>query len=502
MSDGKKKLEIEDEVQQENIYSNFIEKVEVSNPETKDDNINRDDANKINMDTDISTYQYKEKEYKSNTLSENTKITKASKASRAILIGFYLILIVVVALVIFMIRANKYEFYLKEDEVVINTGSSYQVELIPKDIRYFDYSNYDYSVGDENVAIVDEYGTITTLNPGRTTLKISLKPGFTSKTVQIVSSGDIVDNVNIGVYEEDEVKKTNLIDLDVKQSVTMKVIVNNENKVNATAKFVSSNEDVAVVDNFGNVTAKGVGKAVIKGEIDGKEATMVVNVKNVDETKKTTQGNVTKVSLGVANQINKYVGEVLQLSPIVEPSNLKGYAVTWSSSNTSVATIDKDGLIRCKTVGTTYITVEIDGVKASTQLNVRNKSSKTTTTEVPPKGTPFPFSQVKLSNTSLTLNKNKTATFKITVSKATGTLNIVSSDESVVKVTMPSSNTEVPKCGGNKVCYFNGSTKDDVLTFTVTGIKKGKAYIEVIGADIYANNKEIKGTGKIGILVK
>ena len=92
MSDGKKKLEIEDEVQQENIYSNFIEKVEVSNPETKDDNINRDDANKINMDTDISTYQYKEKEYKSNTLSENTKITKASKASRAILIGFYLII--------------------------------------------------------------------------------------------------------------------------------------------------------------------------------------------------------------------------------------------------------------------------------------------------------------------------------------------------------------------------------------------------------------------------
>ena len=120
MSNGKKKLEIEDEVQQENIYSNFIEKVEVSNPETKDDNINRDDANKINMDTDISTYQYKEKEYKSNTLSENTKITKASKASRAILIGFYLILIVVVALVIFMIRANKYEFYLKNKSIIID----------------------------------------------------------------------------------------------------------------------------------------------------------------------------------------------------------------------------------------------------------------------------------------------------------------------------------------------------------------------------------------------
>ena len=672
---NKKKLEIEDEYQEDNIYSSF----------TENNNVNPFDNSDIseNKTDNVEKYAYKEKEYKTNTLEENTKITKASKASRFLLFGFYALVVIIGGMAILMIRANKYEFYLKQDEVVINVGSSYQVELIPKDIRYFDYLKYNYSVADESIATVDKYGTVTTKSPGRTTLKISLTPGFTSKVVQIISSGDTVNNVDIGVYKNDKFVKTNEIDLNTNQSTTIKAIINDKDDINTSAKFSSSDESVAVVDDFGNVTAKGEGEttitgtldgvqgavtvvvqnptksdpekpatkvtkidlgvgstitkyandsvqlyptvepssiknytikwssnntgvatvnnglikcvkagtavitaevdgvkasvkvvvenntsstkvkvtkiklgvasqvnknvneslkitptvepsnaknytikwtssntsvatvsnglvkcikagtAVITAEVDGVKATTTINVKGTGTTTppKETSTKVTKINLGVASQVTKYVGENLQVSPIVEPSNAKNYTIKWTSSNTSVATVS-NGLIKCVKAGTAIITAEVDGVKATITIVVRNKDTGQTTTV--PKGAQFSASQVKLSNTELTINKGKTATFTIIVTKAVGKLKVTTSNASIAKLILPVGDPDMPACIDN-VCFFDGLVKGDTLTFTVTGVSAGTAYINVSNDEIFATDDaatEVKGTGKVGILVK
>ena len=166
-----KNIDNNDENLEENIYESF-------NTKTQEDN----DLNASN-----TKWQYKEKEYNNNYLEEHTVVTRASKVSKLILYGFYLLIVIIGVVVFFMLRADRYEFYLIKDEVSISTGSSYQVELRPKNERYFDYLNYKYEIDDKSVATVDEYGTVTAVGSGTTTLKISLSPGFNSKKMRINS---------------------------------------------------------------------------------------------------------------------------------------------------------------------------------------------------------------------------------------------------------------------------------------------------------------------------
>jgi hypothetical protein len=57
----------------------------------------------------------------------------------------------------------------------------------------------------------------------------------------------------------------------------------------------------------------------------------------------------------------------LQLSATINPSNASNKAVQWTSSNTKLATVDKNGKVRALKVGTVIITVKsIDGNKTAT----------------------------------------------------------------------------------------------------------------------------------------
>ena len=365
----KKEKEIE-EIQQDNIYEEFEkentkEEAPVEKEEIKEEK--QEEKKEENL-------KYQEKEYPKGSLEKYSKVTKPSMASRFILIGFYLLIVVVAVLAVLLIRTNKYEFYFKSEEVVINVGSMYQIELTPKDERYFDYLNYDYKIADESIATVDEYGTITTKKEGVTTLKISLNAGFSSKTVRIVSTVVDVTSIEIKKYNDDKLQSVSTINMDIDDSVTIKAIANGDESINATANYTSSNPKVAVVDIFGNITAKEEGTTVISGEINGimNSVTVIVN-KPVTPPTSNTKSRVAKISIGLANQTTKYVGDTLKLNATLEPSTATGYKVKWSSSNSKVATVDSDGKVVCKKIGTVVISAEADGVKASRTIVVREK---------------------------------------------------------------------------------------------------------------------------------
>lgn len=386
-SEGKKRLEIEDEIEEnveDNIYSNFTKEEIKQDKSDEVDPFDNYDLGKSTMDYDIEKFEKQDKIYKKETLKNNTSVSKVSLASRVMLFGFYITVVVIGIIAVFMIYAGKYEFYVKENEVLVGVGSSYQVELIPKDNRYFDYLKYDYSVGDESIATVDEFGTVTTKSVGKTSLKISLKPGITSKTIWIVSQDIDIDSFDIGVYKDDKYQKVSTLNLEVEQSTTIKAIINNRTDINITTKFISSDENVVTVDSFGNVTALGVGVATITGDLYGRECNIEVNVKAPTVTPKPIENNktttnpvnvvdkVNKIDLGIASQTIKHVGDVLKLFPKVEPNTVKNYVVNWSSSNEQVATVSK-GLIICKGAGTTVITAEVNGTKATSTIIVKEK---------------------------------------------------------------------------------------------------------------------------------
>ncbi|OLN24110.1 hypothetical protein BTO30_01470 [Domibacillus antri] len=122
-------------------------------------------------------------------------------------------------------------------------------------------------------------------------------------------------------------------------------------------QWSSSNPAAAAVDQNGNVTGTGYGKAVISAAANGKTIQCVVKV--------------------TADTVNPTAA----LFETVLPADARNKNVTWKSSNPSVATVDQYGIITAKGQGTAVITVITDegNFRASSTVNVTG--SKTTWTD-------------------------------------------------------------------------------------------------------------------------
>ena len=151
---------------------------------------------------------------------------------------------------------------------------------------------------------------------------------------------------------------------------------------------------------------------------DSREFTLTIGVQDVTGVK--LNKNTTTIK----------VGGTETLTATVEPANATNQAVTWSSDNISVATVDANGLVTAVAEGSATITVTTeDGSKtASCTVTV-------TTATVPVTG-------VTLDPTSLTLDVNQTAPLTATITP---------SDATNQNVTWTSDNPSVATVSGGVV---------------------------------------------------
>lgn len=151
-----------------------------------------------------------------------------------------------------------------------------------------------------------------------------------------------------------------------KTKVTLYVGKSVQLKVKGTTKKVtwkSSNKKVATVTSKGKVTAKKKGKATITAKVSGKKYTCKVTVKEV--ALKSISLNKTSLTL---EKGNKYT-----LSVKYKPSNTTvNKKVSWSSSNSSVATVDKNGNIYASSAGKATITAKVGNKTAKCVVTVQN----------------------------------------------------------------------------------------------------------------------------------
>jgi len=89
-----------------------------------------------------------------------------------------------------------------------------------------------------------------------------------------------------------------------------------------------------------------------------------------------------------------------QLSLTIEPSGAKNNLVTWSSSDTKVATVDKNGKVTAKKVGSCKISATIDGFTVECTVIVKEGTTNLT-----------------ISTTSITLNAPIKKTYQLTAIK-------------------------------------------------------------------------------------
>ncbi len=109
----------------------------------------------------------------------------------------------------------------------------------------------------------------------------------------------------------------------------------------------STDTSILTVDSNGKVTLVKSGKASVI--VSSKINASISAICNITVTKA-----VTGITLDYKTK-DMYVGETFRLTYVVKPADSSNANVTWTSSNPSVASVDKTGMVAAKSVGSTTI---------------------------------------------------------------------------------------------------------------------------------------------------
>ena len=225
--------------------------------------------------------------------------------------------------------------------------------------------------------------------------------------------------------------------------------------------FESSDTDVATVNEIGKISAVGVGTAVItvKNEDGSVSETMSVNVSNDEKTVTVIEPTSVEI-IGFTNGLT--VGKTTQAIPNVSPNSATNKSVTWKSSNTKIAKVDKNGVVTGISAGTCIIT-------ATTSNNI------TASKEITVSPNTIPVEKITISgSTSITMKVGGTKYLKYTISP---------SNASNMKVTYKSSNPGVVFVDSNGIMAGVGAGTAQITITTQDGGKTAVANITVTAAD-------------------
>ena len=251
----------------------------------------------------------------------------------------------------------------------------------------------------------------------------------------------------------------------------------------------SSNQKVATVNSNGKVTGIATGTTIITASLNGYTSTCTIVVSS-------NYIPVNGISLNKSN-LNLTINSSEKLTSNVSPSNASNKDVTWRSSNNSVATVDSNGKITAKKIGTTIITVSSSGYTSTCTVNVVD------TIEL--KG-------ITINKTTLRLKEKNSETLKITFNPSNATnkkitwkssnSNIATVDNNgTVKAIKPGSATitAVSNDGGY---VATSKVTVEALSKKVTGVSLDKKEIQLVAGEegtlkatinpSYAENKNIK----------
>ncbi len=162
--------------------------------------------------------------------------------------------------------------------------------------------------------------------------------------------------------------KSTLYILDSANNKAKLTVTYNGKNVTKAAKYKSSNSKIAKVNKNGTITAVRPGTVKITTKYKGKSRTTKVTIKKA------------KLSLN-KKTIELSRGQKFTLKAFANKSGISNKNVKWTSSNSKVASINKNGIITTKKNGTTTISCKTTIGKVSARIIVKNNSASDTTQE-------------------------------------------------------------------------------------------------------------------------
>ena len=162
--------------------------------------------------------------------------------------------------------------------------------------------------------------------------------------------------------------KSTLYILDSANNKAKLTVTYNGKNVTKAAKYKSSNSKIAKVNKNGTITAVRPGTVKITTKYKGKSCTTKVTIKKA------------KLSLNKKTvELNR--GQKFTLKAFANNSGISNKNVKWTSSNSKVASINKNGIITTKKNGTTTISCKTNIGKVSTKVVVKSNTSASATTQ-------------------------------------------------------------------------------------------------------------------------
>lgn len=291
-----------------------------------------------------------------------------------------------------------------QDDYILNLGYSAQTSytLTPANAS----GNPEYSSNNTNICVINGQGAITAVGVGSTEIKIKVGNKYDYADVEVIAPSASVASSSIYVGEKTQVSFSG------GEGVT----------------WASSNNSIATVDANGVVTGKKKGSVTIVGTSSvGTQASVTITVSNpsLSSTKvslylKETQklkvyggpgkitwsssnkkvakvdknGKITALKKGTCYIYAKRNGVKLKCkvtvkNPKLSQKKLVTYQnvetflhmyggsgkISWKSSNTKVATVNKSGKITAKKTGTCTITAKRNGITLKCKVTVRKNQA-------------------------------------------------------------------------------------------------------------------------------
>ena len=241
------------------------------------------------------------------------------------------------------------DIYVQRKPVIVISGEK-QLQIGNTITLTESHKNIDgtvvWSSSDESVATVDQTGKVTGVAEGEVEITVTINDFSESYAIEVFNSKIVVTGPESVFVDETVELKAEVVGA----------------TYTGTYKWISNDAQVATVDQNGKVTGVAEGLVTIVVSTDELETSFEIQVSKRKE-------------IIISGGYDVDLGDVLELE--AELVNLEG-TVTWSSSNTSVATVDANGVVTGVKLGNVTITATLDGVTATVDLEVIEVSDKVT----------------------------------------------------------------------------------------------------------------------------
>lgn len=222
-----------------------------------------------------------------------------------------------------------------------------------------------YSSSDESVATVNQQGKIMAVGGG--TAEITASCGeFSASCVVTCDFARAEDNQTADAKAPALSSEDMTFTYPNQQATLLVTNVPDE----AETLFSSSDESVATVSSSGVITAVGSGTATVTVQVMGQSLECIVRCSLNGTTENSGEESYTLSNYDVTMSIK---GEYFRLT-LKDPTGKKVTGLVWTSGDTSICTVDENGVVTAVSKGTTTVSTEYEGTtyECIVRCNIKN----------------------------------------------------------------------------------------------------------------------------------